>query len=120
MSERREETQRWRAGAWSCIFARKIPANGTFEVSHVCVKNGRRSKKHSIQSRDTSACRTVGDHTVIAILETGASLADVEVAVIHARGEGEYDVTGHTLSGTAALIAGILLKDELYAQDEDR
>ena len=62
----------------------------------------------------------VGDHTVIAILETGASLADVEVAVIHARGEGEYDVTGHTLSGTAALIAGILLKDELYAQDEDR
>ena len=62
----------------------------------------------------------VADHTVISILETGATLTDVEVAVIHARGEGEYDVTGHTLSGTAALVAGILSKDDLYAPNEER
>ena len=62
----------------------------------------------------------VADHTVIVILETGASITDLEVAVIRARGEGEYDVTGHALSGKAALASDILAKDELYASDEER
>lgn len=62
----------------------------------------------------------VADSTVIAILETGASATDLEVAVIRARGEGEYEVTGHTLSGKAALISDILSKDELYTSDEER
>lgn len=60
----------------------------------------------------------VADHTVIAILEIGASATDVEVAVIHARGEGEYDVTGHTVSGKSALVSDLLLKDELYARED--
>ena len=55
----------------------------------------------------------VAAHTVIAILETGASITDLEVDVLHARGEGEYDVTGHALSGKAALVSHILAKDEL-------
>ncbi len=62
----------------------------------------------------------IADHSVIAILKTGASVTDLEVAVIHVRGEGEYDVTGHTLSGKAALISDILSKDELYTSDEER
>jgi hypothetical protein len=62
----------------------------------------------------------VADHTVIAILETGASITDLEVAVMQARGEGEYDVTGHALSGKAALVSDILAKDDLYTSDEER
>ena len=61
------------------------------------------SKEGLVSSQDI--CRLAGpvaDHTVIAILETGASITDLEVAVMNARGEGEYDVTGHALSGKAA------------------
>jgi hypothetical protein len=63
----------------------------------------------------------VADHTIVAILETGASITDIEVGVLHARGEGDYDVTGHSLSGKAALVSDILSKDDLYAmRDEER
>lgn len=62
----------------------------------------------------------VADHTVIAILETGASITDLEVAVMSSRGEGNYDVTGHALSGKAALVSAILANDELYARDDER
>jgi hypothetical protein len=40
--------------------------------------------------------------------------------VIRARGEGDYDVMGHALSGKAALVSDILAKDELYTSDEER
>jgi hypothetical protein len=64
---------------------------------------------------------SVADHTVIAILETGATIADLEVAVIYARGEGNYvDRAGHPLSGKAAQISDILAKDELYAPSNER
>lgn len=63
----------------------------------------------------------VGDHTIMAILETGASIADLEVAVTYARGEGDYvDRLGHPLSGKAAQISDILAKDELYAVNNER
>lgn len=63
----------------------------------------------------------VSDHTVVAILETGASIADLEVAVAYARGEGDYvDRLGHSLSGKAAQISDILAKDELYAVNNER
>ena len=63
----------------------------------------------------------VADHTVIAILETGASIADLEVAVIYARGEGDYvDRLGHPLSGKVAQLSDILAKDELYAKNNER
>jgi len=63
----------------------------------------------------------VADHTIIAILETRASVADLEVALIYARGEGDYvDRLGHPLSGKAAQVADILAKDELYAPNEER
>lgn len=62
----------------------------------------------------------VADHTVLAILETGASIADLEVAVIYAQGEGDYvDRAGHPLSGKAAQVAEILAQDEAYAPDEE-
>jgi hypothetical protein len=57
----------------------------------------------------------------MAILETGASSADLEVAVIYARGEGNYvDRRGHPLSGKAAQVSDILAKDELYAVNNER
>jgi hypothetical protein len=63
----------------------------------------------------------VADHTVVAILETGASIADLEVAVTFARGEGDYvDRLGHSLSGKAAQVSDILAKDELYAINNER
>ncbi len=63
----------------------------------------------------------VADHTVLAILETGASIMDLEVAVIYARGEGDYvDRAGHPLSGKAAQLSDILAKDELYAVSNER
>jgi hypothetical protein len=63
----------------------------------------------------------VADHTVVAILETGASIADLEVAVIYARGEGNYvDRQGHPLSGKAAQVSDILAKDELYLVNNER
>jgi hypothetical protein len=63
----------------------------------------------------------VADHTVIAILETGASIADLEIAVVYARGEGNYvDRLGHPLSGKVAQISDILAKDELYAVNNER
>lgn len=63
----------------------------------------------------------VADHTVIAILETGASIADLEVALVYARGEGNYvDRLGHPLSGKVAQVSDILAKDELYAVNDER
>ncbi|MDP1587041.1 MAG: hypothetical protein Q8M07_04830 [Prosthecobacter sp.] len=63
----------------------------------------------------------VADHTIVAILETGASIADLEVALIYTRGEGDYvDRRGHPLSGKAAQVSDILAKDELFAMDEER
>jgi hypothetical protein len=79
------------------------------------------SKEKAISSQEMRRLAgPVADNTVIAILETGASITDVEVTVIRARVEGEYDVTGHTLSGRAAMVSDILSKDELYTHEEDR
>ena len=78
------------------------------------------SKEGLVSSQDIRRLAgPVADHTVIAILETGTSITDLEVAVMHARGEGEYDVTGHALSGKAALVSDILANDELYAREDD-
>ena len=78
------------------------------------------SKEGLVSSQDIRRLAgPVADHTVIAILETDASITDLEVAVMHARGEGEYDVTGHALSGKAALVSDILANDELYAREDD-
>jgi hypothetical protein len=63
----------------------------------------------------------VADHTIIAILETEASIADLEIAAAYACGEGDYvDRLGHPLSGKAAQISDILAKDELYAVNNER
>jgi hypothetical protein len=63
----------------------------------------------------------LADHTIIAILETGASISDLEIAVTYARGEGDYvDRLGHHLSGKAAQISDILANDELYALNNER
>ena len=78
------------------------------------------SKEGLVSSQDIRRLAgPVADHTVIAILETGASITDLEVAVMHARGEGEYYVTGHALSGKAALVSDILANDELHAREDD-
>jgi len=63
----------------------------------------------------------VADHTVIAILETGASISDLEVALVYARGEGDHvDRLGHPQSGKVAQVSDILAKDELYAINNER
>lgn len=63
----------------------------------------------------------VADHTIIEILETGATVADLEVAVLYARGEGDRaGRAGHPLSGKAAQVSDILAKDELYAVNDER
>lgn len=61
----------------------------------------------------------VSDRTVVAIMETGASIADVELAVFYASGEAEYEVTGRPLTGKAALVADILEQDEVYLDIEE-
>lgn len=63
----------------------------------------------------------VADDTVVAILETGASIADLEIALMYTRGEGDYvDRLGHPLSGKAAQVSDILAKDELFTINEER
>ncbi|MGZ5917504.1 MAG: hypothetical protein ACXWJ4_09325 [Methyloceanibacter sp.] len=63
----------------------------------------------------------LADNTVAAILATGASIADLEAAVIYARGEGDYvDRLGHPLIGTMAQLSDILARDELYAINDER
>jgi len=61
----------------------------------------------------------VSDHTVMEILGVSPTFEDVEVAVIHARGEGsDVDRLGHTLSGAAAQVFDILTRDDLYMNEE--
>ena len=63
----------------------------------------------------------IADRTVVAILDTGASIADLEVAVTYARGEGDYiDRLGYPLSGKAAQVSDILSKDDLYTVNNER
>jgi hypothetical protein len=81
---------------------------------------GRSNEKSASSDDIRRLAGPVADHTIIAILETGASITDLEVAVMYARGEGQYDVTGHALTGNAALVADILAKDEIYAPVEER
>lgn len=81
------------------------------------------SKEQPLMSRDEiyELAGPVADHTVIAILETGASISDLEVAMVYARGEGDrVDRLGHPLSGKSAQLAEILAKDELYATNNER
>ena len=106
VSERREETLEMEGRSVGPAFSHeRSPQTEPLRSAHVCVKKMAGVQKSTLSSQEIrQLAGPVGDQTVIAILETGASLADVEVAVIHARGEGEYDVTGHTLSGTAALM----------------
>lgn len=63
----------------------------------------------------------VADNTIAAILGTGASIADLEVALTYARGEGDYvDRLGHPLSGKAAQVFDILSKDDVFVANEER
>lgn len=81
------------------------------------------SKAQPLMSREDvyELAGRVADRTVIAILETGASVTDLEIAAVHARGEGDrVGRLGHPLSGKAAQVADILAKDELYAVNIER
>jgi hypothetical protein len=58
----------------------------------------------------------VADDTIAAILKTGASLEELEVAAVYARGEGNYvDRLGHPMAGKVGQLYDILTADELYA-----
>jgi len=60
------------------------------------------TKEHPLSSSDEirHLAGPIADHTVVAVLEAGATIADLEAALIYARGEGNYiDRLGHSLSG---------------------
>ncbi len=61
----------------------------------------------------------VADDTISAILKTGASVEDLEVAASYLQGEGNaVDRLGHPMSGKVAQLYDILTADELYANGE--
>jgi hypothetical protein len=61
----------------------------------------------------------VADDTVLAILETGASVEELEVVSGYLQGEGnDLDRLGHPLTGKVAQLYDILTADELYANGE--
>jgi hypothetical protein len=81
------------------------------------------SKEQPITSSDDirHLAGPIADHTVMAILEAEASIADLEAAVIYARGEGDYvDRLGHPLAGKVAQLTDILAMDEFYATNNER
>jgi hypothetical protein len=61
----------------------------------------------------------IADHTILEILSLGPTAEDLEVAVIHAQGEGDIaGIEGHTLLGKSAQIYEILSMDEVYQVDD--
>ncbi len=80
------------------------------------------TKEHPLGSSDEirHLVGPIADHTVIAILEAGATIADLEAALIYARGEGNYiDRLGHPMTGKVAQLADILANDDLYTAEEE-
>jgi hypothetical protein len=86
----------------------------------------KRSKRRSTASFITSAdvrhlVGPVTDDTVLAILECGASVEDLEVAMNYVLGEGSaVDRVGHPMTGKIARLYDILSSDELYANADER
>ncbi len=61
----------------------------------------------------------VADDTILAILESGASIEELEVVASYLQGEGnEVDRLGHPMTGKVAQLYDILTADELYANSE--
>ncbi len=61
----------------------------------------------------------VTDDTILAILETGASVEELEVVTSYLQGEGNHvDRLGHPMTGKVAQLYDILTADALYANDE--
>ena len=63
---------------------------------------------------------SLGDDTVAALLACEPSLAELQVAVSYARGEGsELGRSGHPLLSTVARLYDILNADDLYASGDE-
>jgi hypothetical protein len=61
----------------------------------------------------------VADDTILAVLETVASVAELEVVASYLQGEGnQVDRLGHSMTGKVAQLYDILTADELYANGE--
>ncbi len=61
----------------------------------------------------------VADHTVVEILNLEPTEEDLEVALVHAQGDGDTaDIEVHGLSGKPARIYEILSMDEFFQFDE--
>ena len=61
----------------------------------------------------------VADGTISAILESGASIEELEVVASYLQGEGNrVDRLGHPMTGKVAQLYDILAADELYANGE--
>ena len=61
----------------------------------------------------------VADHTIAEILGLMPTTEDIEIAIVHAQGEGDVAGTeGHPLSGKPARIYEILAEDDAYRADE--
>ena len=59
------------------------------------------------------------DDTILAVLETGASVEELEVVASYLEGEGNHvDRLGHPMTGKVAQLYDILIADELYADGE--
>jgi hypothetical protein len=61
----------------------------------------------------------VADNTISAILESGASIEELEVVASYLEGEGNrMDREGHPMTGRVARLYDILTADEFYANSE--
>ena len=61
----------------------------------------------------------VADDTILAILDSGASIEELEVVASYLQGEGNHvDRLGHPMTGKVAQLYDILTADALYANSE--
>ena len=61
----------------------------------------------------------VADDTILAVLETGASVEELEVVASYLEGEGNHvDRVGHPMTGKVGQLYDILIADELFADNE--
>jgi hypothetical protein len=88
------------------------------------MKAGKKGRSHAMKLLSSEDVRhvagAIGDDTVAAILSSGASLEEVEIAAAFIEGKAaELDRQGHHLEGKVAQVYDILAADPFYASCDD-